>query len=58
MLSDDDSGFGSPLVTGKRGQPVSHMGQDIDQVALLRVNELLNLGQLILAKSLLCKLLQ
>ena len=56
--ADADLGLGGPLLAGERRQGIGHMGQHVEQVALLGVDDLLHLGQLLAAEALLGKPLQ
>ena len=44
---------GGPFLAGQRRQGVGHVGQHVEQVALLGVDDLLHLGQLVAAEALL-----
>ena len=58
MRADDDLGLGGPFLAGERRQGVGHVGQHVEEVALLGVDDLLHLGQLVAAEALLGEALQ
>ena len=58
VRADVDLGLGGPLLAGERRQRIGDVGQHVEQVAFLGVDDLLHLGQLVAAEALLGQALQ
>src|SRR6266404_4358063 len=56
--ADNRLGIGSSFLAGQRRHRVSHMGEYVEQITFLSVNDLLHLRQLVMAKSFFRKTLQ